>query len=40
MHLYTEDGCWPALAPLAQLLASEARKDLARGDQDTGSPEA
>ncbi|MFN7121190.1 MAG: low affinity iron permease family protein [Hydrogenophaga sp.] len=23
-----------------QLLASEARKDLARGDQDTGSPEA
>jgi predicted deacylase len=24
MHLYTEDACWPALAPLAQLLGSEA----------------
>jgi predicted deacylase len=24
MHLYTEDGCWPALAPLAQLLGSQA----------------
>ena len=24
MHFYTEDACWPALAPLAQLLGSEA----------------